>query len=278
MREQRVRTPIQLVLIGIVLIYAGGLVIAPLIALFQNAFAKGIAPLVAALTGPDVLHAFGLTLLLTAAATAINVIGGIALAWVLVRHHFPGKRLCIALIDMPFAISPVIVGYVLLVLFGREGWLNVPGVAFALPGMLIATVIVAMPFVVREVMPVLIALGPEQEEGAYTLGASPWLTFRRIIFPRIRLAVLYGAALTVARSLGEFGAVIVIGGAIQGVTETGTLYIYRALDVRGNVGAYGAAILLGLLSVILLIGMDRFRQHMEQAQGLAIEGEDANVD
>jgi sulfate/thiosulfate transport system permease protein len=278
MREQRARFPIHFILIGIVLLYAVGLIVAPLTVLFQDAFSKGITPLVNALTQQDVIHAFGLTILLSAGATAINLIGGVTLAWVLVRQSFFGKRLCMALINMPFAISPVIVGYILLVIFGRGGWLNVPNVAYAIPGMLLATVIVAMPFVVREVMPILAALGPEQEEGAYTLGASRWLTFRRIIFPRIRLAVLYGAALTVARSLGEFGAVIVIGGAIQGLTETGTVYVYRALDIRGNVGAYGAAILLGLLSVILLIGMDRFRQRAERAQGLTVENEENDVD
>ncbi|HVO69019.1 MAG TPA: sulfate ABC transporter permease subunit [Aggregatilineaceae bacterium] len=275
MRERRARFPGQYLLIGVVVLYVGLLIAAPLVALVQHALSKGPAPLVTALSGPDVVHAFAVTLLLTLGAALINLVGGVLLAWVLVRHTFPGRQLWIALIDMPFVISPVIIGYVLLVLFGSGGWLQIPDVpvAFALPGMLIATVIVSMPFVVREVMPILAALGLEQEEGAYTLGASRWLTFRRIIFPEIRLAVLYGVALTVARALGEFGAVLVIGGAIQGYTESATIYIYRALNIRGSVGAYGAAILLGGLSVLLLIGMDRFRRRVEQRRGESVEGE-----
>ncbi|MEP7285865.1 MAG: sulfate ABC transporter permease subunit [Chloroflexota bacterium] len=278
MREVKLRSPLQFMLVGIVLLYAGGLIIAPIAAIVQGAFGKGLDGLFAALTEPDVIHAFQVTLFLSIIAALVNLVAGVVLAWVLVRHQFPGKRLLSALVDAPFIISPVIIGYVLIVLFGRQGWINIPGIqiAFALPGMLIATIIVSMPFVTREVMPVLANLGPEQEEGAYTLGANRWLTFWRIVLPEIRWSLLYGLALTFARALGEFGAVVVVGGAIQGYSESATVYVFRALNDRNKIGAYGVSIVLALLSVVLLMGMEQFKRRPKTLDVIQEEVQDVD--
>jgi sulfate transport system permease protein len=262
MNEIKPRTPMQFLLIGIVVLYAALLLVAPIAAIVQRAFAGGVGPVVEALTEPDVLAALRVTASLVFTATVINTIAGVALAWVLVRHQFPGKHLIDAMVDLPFVVSPVIIGYVIIVLFGREGWLNwLPlKIAFSWPGMLLVTVFVSMPFVTREVMPVLAAMTPEQEEAAYTLGASPLLTFRRVVLPTIWRGILYGIVLTLARALGEFGAVAVAGGAVQGVTETATIFIFRALHDRHQVAAYSLAILLGALSVVILLLMNAFRK------------------
>ncbi len=263
------RRPLGWILIAIVLIYTAILILAPVVTIFSGALAKGVQPVIDALTTPDALSALKLTFILTALASAINVVLGLLVAWVLVRHDFPRKSLFNGLIDLPFVMSPVIVGFVIIVLFGRQGWLaNLPfQVAFAFPGMLLVTVFVSLPFVVREVMPVLAALTPEQEEAALTLGASRLTVFRRVIFPAIRHAVVYGLVLTLARSLGEFGAAAVAGGGIQGSTETATIFVYRALQTRNNVGAYGMAIVLGLISVAVLITMNKLRQRGERGAG-----------
>jgi len=261
MHEIKPRTPAQILLIGVVVLYAVVLLVAPLVAVFQRTFADGVAPVLKAFTDPDVISALKLTASLVIAATVINTLAGVALAWVLVRHEFPGKHLFDAMVDLPFVVSPVIVGYVIIVLFGREGWLGgIPfKIAFSWLGMLLVTVFVSLPFVTREVMPVLAAMTPEQEEAAYTLGASHLLTFRRVILPSIWRGILYGIILTMARALGEFGAVAVAGGGIRGVTETSTLFIFRALHDRNYVGAYSLALLLGVLSVIILLLMNTLR-------------------
>ena len=170
---------------------------------------------------------------------------------------------------MPFAVSPVVVGYMLL-LFGRNGLLapllNLLDiqVAFALPGMILATLFVTLPFMIRELVPVLEAFGVQQEQAAATLGASGWQTFWRVTLPALRWGFIYGMTLTFARALGEFGAVLVIGGGVQGRTETATLFIYRALDERQYVAAYSAALLLGLLSLLLVLGTDFLRRRVSR--------------
>lgn len=261
MPERTPNKPGQFVLIAVVVLYVLVLLAAPIAAVGQRAFANGVEPVLKALTEPDALAAFRVTALLVFAATAINTLAGVALAWVLVRHQFPGQYLINGLIDLPFVVSPVIVGYVIIIMFGRQGWFpDLPfKVAFSWPGMLLVTVFVSLPFVTREVMPVLAALRREQEEAAHTLGASPLLTFRRIVLPAIWPGILYGIVLTLARSLGEFGAVAVAGGGVQGVTETATIYIFRALHDRNTVGAYSLAIVLGLLSIIILLLMNTLR-------------------
>lgn len=254
-------------LIGIVFVYVGVLVLAPLAALVYGAFRQGLAPVIATLTAPEVLRAFGLTLRIAALCVGVHALFGTAVAWVLVRG---GSRLRLrwllnGLIDLPFAVSAVVVGYMLLLVFGRNGflapWLEPLGVrvAFAIPGMVLATLFVTLPFMVRELMPVLEAFGVEQEQAAATLGASGWQTFWLVTFPALRWGFLYGIVLTFARALGEFGAVLVIGGGVQGSTETATLFIYRSLDERNYIGAYSVALVLGALSLLLVSGIDFIR-------------------
>jgi sulfate transport system permease protein len=253
-------------LIGVVVLYAGVLILAPLVGLVSGALAQGLGAIGKALLQPDVLRAFGLTLEIAGIAVAVHAIFGTAVAWVLARHKFRGRRLLNGLIDLPFAVSAVVVGYTLLLIFGRYGLLGPTldhigiKVAFAVPGMVLATLFVSLPFMIRELLPVLEAFGVEQEQAAATLGASGWQVFWWVTFPALRWGFLYGVVLTFARALGEFGAVLVIGGAVQGLTETATLYIYRALDQREYVGAYGAALVLGFISLVLVTGIDLARR------------------
>ncbi|MDQ3249320.1 MAG: molybdate ABC transporter permease subunit, partial [Chloroflexota bacterium] len=231
-----------------------------------GAFAGGFSPVLDALSQPDVLDAFWLTLSISLLTVVVHAGFGTAVAWTIVRHRFRGRKLLNGLIDMPFAVSPVVVGYMLLLLFGRNGVfgpllqsLDIR-IAFALPGMILATLFVTLPFMIRELIPVLEAFGVQQEQAAATLGASGWQTFWYVTLPAVRWGFIYGLTLTFARALGEFGAVLVIGGGVQGRTETATLYIFRALDERQYIGAYSAALVLGLFSLILIIGIDFWRR------------------
>ena len=253
-------------LIGLVVAYIAFLIVTPIAALVYGAFAKGIGASIASLANHDVLIAFWNTLWISLVVVIIHTIFGTVVAWVFVRHRFPGRNLINGLIDMPFAISPVVAGYMLLLLFGRNGFLapviDALGirVAFAMPGMVLATLFVTLPFMIREVIPVMEAFNTQQEKAAATLGASSWQTFWRVTFPAPRWGMIYGITLTFARALGEFGAVLVIGGGVQGQTETATLFIYRALDERQYIGAYSAALALGLFSLILVMGSDWLRR------------------
>jgi len=247
-------------LIGLVFAYMLFIVQAPIGALISGAFSKGIGAMFTSMNDPDVRSAFGRTLFIIVVTIIVHVFLGTTVAWVLVRHRFPGRRILNALIDLPFAVSPVVAGYMLILLFGRTGMLariiDPLGikVVFALPGMILATIFVTLPFMVRELMPVLHAFGVEQEQAAATLGASGWQIFRLVTFPALSGGFIYGTTLTFARALGEFGAVLVVSGAVQGQTETATTYIFRALDDRQYVGAYTAALVLGLVSLILVLG------------------------
>ena len=269
-RPGRISLPMDVwrrrLLIAIVVTYVTILVLAPIAALISGALADGIGAVVRALSQPDVLSAFWRTLSIALITVVVHSICGTALAWVLVRHRFPGRWLLNGLIDLPFAVSAVVVGYMLLLLFGRTSLLapvlqalNLK-VAFALPGMILATLFVTLPFMVRELIPVLKEFGVEQEQAAATLGASGWQIFWRVTFPALRWGFIYGLTLTFARALGEFGAVLVIGGGVRGRTETATLYIFRALDERQYVGAYSAALVLGLLSLAIVLGSDLLRK------------------
>lgn len=253
-------------LIGLVMMYVALLILAPIVSLISGAFKQGITGMFTALREPDVFKSFSLTLYIALITVIIHAVFGTALAWVLVRHRFWGRNVLNAFIDLPFAVSSVVVGYMLLLIFGRTGMLapvleklNLK-VAFAVPGMILATLFVTLPFMVRELIPVLEAFGIEQEQAAATLGASGWQTFWMVTFPALRWGFIYGVILTFARSLGEFGAVLVVGGGIQGHTESATLYIYRTLDQRQYVGAYSAALVLGLLSLILVVGTELIRK------------------
>ncbi|MGZ9226912.1 MAG: molybdate ABC transporter permease subunit, partial [Anaerolineales bacterium] len=256
-------------LISIVTGYVAFLIVTPLAALTWGAFERGIEASISSLNHTEVFTAFWNTLWISVVVVIIHTIFGTIVAWVFVRHRFPGRNLINGLIDMPFAVSPVVAGYMLLLLFGRNGMLAPVieplgiQVAFAMPGMVLATLFVTMPFMIRELIPVLEAFNIQQEKAAATLGANSWQTFWRVTFPALRWGMIYGITLTFARALGEFGAVLVIGGGVQGRTETATLFIYRALDERQYIGAYSAALALGLFSLILVLGSDwlRHRKH-----------------
>lgn len=267
------RRNVRRLLIGIAVAYAGLLILAPLLAVLHGAFAEGPGRFVAEIMHPDALHALGLTFGLAVAATVLNTGFGVAVALVLVRHRVPGRAFLNGLIDLPFAVSPVIAGLTVIVLFGREGWLTPVAdlvglrVVFALPGMLFVTMFVSLPFVVREVLPVLEHMGHVQEDAARTLGASAWQTFRRVTLPGIRWGLLYGVSLTFARAIGEFGAVLVVSGGVSGLTETATLYIFRVIDDRNMVGANAMAVVLGALSFLLLIAIERMRRRVRRESG-----------
>lgn len=253
-------------LILLVVGYVAFLIVTPIVALMLGAFEKGIGTSILSLNHPEVFSAFWNTLWISLVVVIVHSIFGTVVAWVFVRHRFPGRNLINGLIDMPFAVSPVVAGYMLLLLFGRTGFLapviNALGiqVAFAMPGMVLATLFVTLPFMIRELIPVMEAFNTQQEKAAATLGANSWQTFWRVTFPALRWGMIYGVTLTFARALGEFGAVLVIGGGVQGRTETATLFIYRALDERQYIGAYSAALALGLISLILVLGSDWLRR------------------
>ena len=262
MREISPRTPVALLLIIIVVMYAAVLFIAPIISIVASAFEDGLEPILETFADPTVQHAFLLTFVLATGAVFINLIFGLILAWVLARQRFTGRKLLDSLVDIPFVFSPVIAGYAMIVLFGREGWLAPPiiPIVFALPGILLAKTFVSLPFITRELQPVLGTLSKEPEEAAYTLGASRWRTFRSIILPEIWTALLYGIVLTFARAIGEFGAVAVVSGSIEGYTETATSFVFRALNDRNNAGAYSVSVVLGIVSVAILLVMSRLRR------------------
>jgi sulfate/thiosulfate transport system permease protein len=256
-------------LIAIVIAYVGILIVSPLAALALGAFEQGPGAILEAFQQSFVLTSFWNTLWISLVVVVVHAIFGTIVSWVFVRHRFPGRGLINGLIDMPFAVSPVVAGYMLLLLFGRNGLfgplVEATGmrVAFAFPGMVLATLFVTMPFMVRELVPVLEAFDTRQEKAAATLGASSWQTFWRVTFPALRWGLIYGVTLTFARALGEFGAVLVIGGAAQGSLMTTTLFIYHALEERQYIAAYSAALALGLFSLVLVLGSDwlRSRKH-----------------
>jgi sulfate transport system permease protein len=241
--------------------YLALLLVLPVGMVFWRTFEDGVGTALDAVTTPAARHAFVLTILIALIAVPANTIFGIACAIAIVRHRFPGKGLVNAIVDLPLALSPVVVGLAFLVLFGTGGWLaDVPfDVIFAVPGMVLATIFVSLPFVVREVVPVLREIGTEQEQAASTLGASSWQTFRRVTLPAIRWAVAYGVVLTTARALGEFGAVSVVSGRIVGKTETMTLHVEERFQSFDYVGAYAASVVLAVLAVATLVAMSVFK-------------------
>lgn len=260
-------------LIAAVLGWFALLILVPSIALLRQVWAGGMRPFFETLTTPEVRRAFGLTLGITALATVVNTIFGIAIALVLVRQRFWGRALWDGVVDLPFAVSPVVAGLMLITLYGPEGWfgtwLERGGfrVIYAVPGMIVATLFVTLPFVVRELVPILRKLGEEHEQAAYTLGAGRWQTFWRVTLPSIRWAVAYGVTLTVARSLGEFGAVLVVSGNLIGQTQTATLYIHDGIESFNTQGAYAASLVLAAMSFTLLVGMDLIRKRLDAREG-----------
>ena len=246
---------------GVALAYLGLLLAAPVGMVCYRAFQHGLGPAWDAVTAPDAQHAFWLTIKLVAIAVPANTIFGIACALWLVRGRSRGRWALNALIDLPFAVSPVVVGLALILAYGETGWfggwLTDAGVQviFSIPGMALATIFVSLPFVVREVIPVLREVGTDAEQAAATLGASSWQTFWRITLPAIRWGVAYGVVLTTARALGEFGAVSVVSGRLAGSTETATLYVQQRFEHFDLVGAYSASIVLAAMAIAVLVTM-----------------------
>ncbi len=250
---------IPALLIAIAIAYIALVFYIPTANVFYQAFHKGFDPFLQNLTHPSFLFAVQLTVTLTAIAVPLNVIFGLCAAWAVTRHSFPGRALVLSIIDLPFSISPVVVGLMLVLLYGKQswlgGWLDASDIKiiFAFPGMLLATAFVSMPFVAREIIPVLEEVGQDQEEAARTLGANDWQIFWRVTLPNIRWALLYGVILTNARSMGEFGAVAVVSGNIASTTQTLPLYVEDAYKQYETEAAYSAAVLLALLAVVTLI-------------------------
>ncbi len=256
------------VLIGAVWVWFGLLILAPTLALTRAAFSGGLTPFWNAIASPEARRAFGLTLWVTLIATVVNTVFGIAFAIVIVRHRFWGRTLADGVVDLPFAVSPIIAGLMLVLVYGPNGvlgrWLESAGlrVVYAWPGLVLATMFVTVPFVVREVVPVLREFGVDQEEVARTLGAGRWRTFWQITLPSIRWGLAYGVTLTVARSLGEFGALLVVSGNILGRTQTATLFVHDGIESFHPESAYAASLVLAGASFVLLIGMETLRKRV----------------
>jgi sulfate/thiosulfate transport system permease protein len=252
----------RLALRSVALGYLALLLGAPVAMIFYRTFEHGLAPVWNAVAAPNAVHAFWLSLEIVAIAVPLNTIFGIGTAILLERGTMRGKSLLGALIDLPFAISPVVVGLALVLVYGHTGWfgnwLAAHGIAviFSVPGMVIATAVVSLPFVARETIPVLRELGTDAEQAAETLGAGPWQTFWRVTLPGIRWGVVYGVVLTTARALGEFGAVSIVSGRIEGQTQTLPLYVQDRFENFDTTGAYAAAVVLALLALSTLLAMN----------------------
>ena len=254
--------------------YLALLLLLPLGMIFYKTFEHGIAPPLDAITSPDGLHALKLSLIMVAIAVPLNTVFGVGCALLLVRHRWKGNALIDAAINLPFAISPVVIGLSLFLLYGAKGWLG-PSLAeagfeilFSVPGMVLATAIVSLPFVARETMPVLRELGDDAEQAAATLGASAWQAFWRVTLPGIRWGVVYGVVLTTARALGEFGAVSIVSGRIEGQTQTLPLYVQDRFENFDLTGAYAAAVVLALLAMATLLAMNLLTRRTRAREAL----------
>jgi sulfate transport system permease protein len=257
---------------SVALLYLGLLLLIPIGAVFWRTFEHGISEPLDAVTSADGLHAFWLTIVCVGIAVPLNTAFGVVTALVLVRQNFRGKALLNAAIDLPFAISPVVIGLALFLVYApRDSWIgeslaeNGIQVIFSVPGMVLATIFVSLPFVVREVMPVLQEIGTDQEEAATTLGASPWQTFWRVTVPAIRWGLAYGVVLATARALGEFGAVSVVAGRRSGETETLPLFVQREFENFDVAGAYAAGLVLAVLALGVLFSMNLLQRRSSRA-------------
>jgi sulfate/thiosulfate transport system permease protein len=258
--------PRRIGLRGVALGYLFVILLAPLGMVFYRTFESGLHPVWQALSDPDTLHAFQVTLIATGIAVPLNTVFGVLCALAIVRRRFPGKGLLNAFIDLPLAVSPVVIGLCLFLLYApRTGWfgswLSAHGIRilFALPAIVLATVFVSVPFVAREVIPTLRELGNEQEQAAATLGATRWQRFWRITVPSIRWAVIYGVVLTTARCLGEYGAVAVVSGNIQGQTETATTRVQELTQNFQTAGAFAVSLVLAAIAILVLVAMTVIR-------------------
>jgi sulfate/thiosulfate transport system permease protein len=254
--------PMRLAIIGIAVAFLGLFIVLPLLNVFVQAFSKGIGPYFAAISSPDAFAAIKLTLIVAAISVGLNLVFGIIAAWAITKYEFRGKSLLITVVDMPFSVSPVISGLVFVLLFGAQGyfgsWLHAHDIKiiFALPGLVLATVFVTLPFVARELIPLMREQGTQDEEAALSLGASGLYTFFRVTLPNIKWALLYGVLLCNARAMGEFGAVSVVSGHVRGETNTMPLHIEILYNEYQFTAAFAVASLLALAALITLIAKE----------------------
>jgi sulfate transport system permease protein len=263
-------------LLGVALLYLAGLVALPLLVVFVEAFTKGLGSYIRALLDPYALAAMRLTLLTAAIVVPLNLAFGITAAWAIGKFEFRGKNALITVIDLPFAVSPVISGLIFVLMFGAQGWFGPWLMAhdiriiFAVPGIVLATTFVTLPFVARELIPLMQTQGNDEEATALSLGASGWQTFRLVTLPNIRWGLLYGVLLCNARTMGEFGAVSVVSGHIRGLTNTLPLHIEILHSEYNYVGAFACASILALLALVTLVAKTLLeRRHPELRAGAA---------
>jgi sulfate transport system permease protein len=269
---------IRWLLIGAALAFLALFLLAPLAAVFTQAFRKGFQAYIAALTEPDALTAIRLTLLVAVIAVPANLVFGVSAAWAIAKFNFRGKAVLITLIDLPFAVSPVIAGLIYVLIFGLQGWLG-PWlrdhdiqIIFAVPGIVLATIFVTFPFVARELIPLMQAQGKEEEEAARVLGASGWQIFWRVTLPNVKWGLLYGVILCNARAMGEFGAVSVVSGHVRGLTNTMPLHVEILYNEYNFAAAFAVASLLALLALVTLVLKSLVEWQARRQQGeVAVE-------
>ncbi|MBA0173796.1 sulfate/thiosulfate ABC transporter permease CysW [Pectobacterium versatile] len=272
-RQERNGARAALIALGVILSLI--MLVIPLVSIFAAALSHGLGGVWRNLSDPDMLHAIGLTLLVVAIVVPVNLVFGTLLAWLVTRFQFPGRQLLLTLIDIPFAVSPVVAGLLYLLFYSTNGpvggWLDEQGIQlmFAWPGIALVTIFVTCPFMVRELVPVMMSQGSQEEEAAVLLGASGWQVFYRVTLPNIRWALLYGVVLTNARAIGEFGAVSVVSGAIRGETYTLPLQVELLHQDYNSVGAFTAAALLTVMAILTLFIKSalQWRVKRQMAQG-----------
>ena len=268
---------IRWLLISLALLFLTVFVVLPLATVFVTALSKGWTTYFASIRDPVALAAIRLTFIATGIAVPLNLIFGVAAAWVIAKFEFPGKQILITLIDLPFSVSPVVSGLIYVLIFGLQGWLG-PWCAahdirivFAVPGIVLATIFVTFPFVARELIPLMQAQGSEEEEAALTLGATGWQTFWRVTLPNIKWGLLYGVILCNARAMGEFGAVSVVSGHIRGLTNTMTLHVEILYNEYHSAAAFSIASLLALLALVTLAAKSVVEWRVKQQRRIALE-------
>ena len=272
---------VRWLLTGIALAFLGLFLVVPLLAVFTEAMRKGVETYFAALVEPDALAAIQLTLLVAVIAVPANLVFGVAAAWAIAKFDFRGKSLLIALIDLPFAVSPVIAGLVYVLMFGAQGWFGPwlqahdVRIVFAVPGIVLATVFVTVPFIARELIPLMQAQGTEEEEAARVLGASGWQMFWRVTLPNIKWGLLYGVILCNARAMGEFGAVSVVSGHVRGLTNTTPLHVEILYNEYNFAAAFAVASLLASLGLVTLVlkSLIEWKTRRELELAAALPGE-----
>jgi sulfate/thiosulfate transport system permease protein len=264
---------LRLSLIGAALVFLGLFLVLPLAAVFVHALGAGLGAYFAAIVDPAARSAISLTLIVAAISVPLNTLFGVAAAWTIARFDFPGRNLLVSLIDLPFAVSPVVAGLIFVLLFGMQGvlgpWLidHDVRIIFALPGIVLATTFVTFPFVARELIPLMQEQGDEEELAAISLGASAWQTFRRVTLPNIRLGLLYGVVLVNARAMGEFGAVSVVSGHIRGRTNTMPLHVEILYNEYQTAAAFAVASLLAFLAIGTLVAKSLLEWRLAKQSG-----------